>query len=60
MIEFGHDTAYAEVKPPYHPYGPVAFVRADGVKVLAMDEAIMAKIANDIAKATTIHDGGRF
>ena len=21
MIEFGHDTAYAEVKPPHHPYG---------------------------------------
>ena len=41
MVEFGHDVAYAEVKPPYHPYGPVAFVREDGVQVLAMDEAIM-------------------
>lgn len=52
MIEFGHDTAYAEVKPPHHPYGPVAFVREDGVQVLAMDETIMEKIANDIARAT--------
>ncbi len=52
MIEFGHDTAYAEVKPPYHPYGPVAFVREDGVQVYAMDEAMMEKITNDIARAT--------
>jgi 2,4-dienoyl-CoA reductase-like NADH-dependent reductase (Old Yellow Enzyme family)/thioredoxin reductase len=52
MIEFGHDVSYAEVKPPYHPYGPVAFVREDGVQVLAMDEAIMEKITNDIARAT--------
>ena len=52
MIEFGHDTAYAEVKPPYSPYGPVAFVREDGVQVLAMDEAIMQKITDDIARAT--------
>ena len=52
MVEFGHDTSYAEVKPPYHPYGPVAFVREDGVQVLAMDEAVMDKIANDIARAT--------
>ena len=52
MVEFGHDVAYAEVKPPYHPYGPVAFVREDGVQVLAMDEAIMDKITNDIARAT--------
>ena len=51
MVEFGHDVAYAEVKPPYHPYGPVAFVREDGVQVLAMDEAMMDKIANDIARA---------
>ncbi len=52
MVEFGHDVAYAEVKPPYHPYGPVAFVREDGVHVLAMDEAIMDKIAHDVARAT--------
>jgi 2,4-dienoyl-CoA reductase-like NADH-dependent reductase (Old Yellow Enzyme family)/thioredoxin reductase len=52
MLEFGHDTSYAEVKPPYHPYGPIAFVREDGVQVLAMDEAIMEKITNDIARAT--------
>ncbi len=51
MVEFGHDVAFAEVKPPYHPYGPVAFVREDGVQVLAMDEAIMDKITNDIARA---------
>src|SRR5664280_2344039 len=25
MVEFGHDVAYAEVKPPYHPYGPVSY-----------------------------------
>jgi 2,4-dienoyl-CoA reductase-like NADH-dependent reductase (Old Yellow Enzyme family)/thioredoxin reductase len=52
MVEFGHDVAYAEVKPPYHPYGPVAFVREDGVQVFAMDEAIMGKITSDIARAT--------
>jgi 2,4-dienoyl-CoA reductase-like NADH-dependent reductase (Old Yellow Enzyme family)/thioredoxin reductase len=52
MVEFGHDTAYAEVKPPYSPYGPVAFVREDGVQVLAMDDVIMQKITNDIARAT--------
>ncbi len=52
MLEFGHDTSYAEVKPPHHPYGPVAFVREDGVQVRAMDEAIMEKITNDIARAT--------
>lgn len=52
MVEFGHDTAYAEVKPPHHPYGPVAFVREDGVQVLAVDEAVMEKITNDFARAT--------
>ena len=52
MIEFGHDVSYAEARPPHHPYGPVAFVREDGVQVLAMDEAIMEKITNDIARAT--------
>ena len=52
MIQFGHDTSYAETKPPYHPYGPIAFVREDGVQVYAMDEAIMEKITNDIARAT--------
>jgi 2,4-dienoyl-CoA reductase-like NADH-dependent reductase (Old Yellow Enzyme family)/thioredoxin reductase len=51
MLEFGHDVAYAEVKPPYHPYGPIAFTREDGVEVLAMDEAMMDKITNDIARA---------
>ena len=44
MMEFGHDCAYAEVKPPHHPYGPIAFVREDGVEVKAMDEAMMSKI----------------
>ena len=52
LVEFGHDVAYAEVKPPYHPSGPVAFTREDGVEVLAMDEAMMDKITNDIARAT--------
>ena len=52
MVEFGHDVAYAEAKPPYHPVGPVAFTREDGVQVLAMDEAMMDKITNDIARAT--------
>jgi 2,4-dienoyl-CoA reductase-like NADH-dependent reductase (Old Yellow Enzyme family)/thioredoxin reductase len=51
MLELGHDTAYAEVKPPHHPYGPVAFVREDGVQVLAMDETVMEKITNDFARA---------
>ena len=51
MVEFGHDVAYAEVKPPYQPWGPVAFTREDGVEVLAMDEAMMDKITNDIARA---------
>lgn len=52
MIELGHDTSYAEVKPPYSPYGPIAFVREDGVPVLAMDEAVMKKITDDFARAT--------
>ncbi|MCL5734709.1 MAG: FAD-dependent oxidoreductase [Actinobacteria bacterium] len=52
MVEFGHDVSYAEVKPPYHPVGPVAFTREDGVEVLAMDEAMMDKITDDIARAT--------
>ena len=52
LIEFGHDVAYAEVKPPHHPYGPMAFTREDGVEVLAMDEAIMKKITDDYARAT--------
>lgn len=51
MVEFGHDVSYAEVKPPYHPYGPVAFIREDGVEVFAMDEAVMDKIVNDVARA---------
>ncbi len=51
MVEFGHDVAYAEVKPPYQPWGPVAFTREDGVEVLAMDEAMMDKIINDLTRA---------
>ena len=52
MIELGHDLAYAEVKPPYHPVGPMAFTREDGAEVQAMDEEIMEKIANDYIRAT--------
>lgn len=51
FVEFGHDVAYAEVKPPYQPWGPVAFTREDGVEVLAMDEAKMDKIINDLSRA---------
>ena len=51
LVEFGHDVAYAEVKPPYQPWGPVAFTRGDGVEVLAMDEAMMDKIAGDLTRA---------
>ena len=51
FVEFGHDVAYAEVKPPYQPWGPVAFTREDGVEVLAMDEANMDKIINDLTRA---------
>jgi 2,4-dienoyl-CoA reductase-like NADH-dependent reductase (Old Yellow Enzyme family)/thioredoxin reductase len=52
MVEFGHDLMYAEVKESQSPYGPVAFVREDGKQVLAMDEPIMAKICEDIKRAT--------
>jgi 2,4-dienoyl-CoA reductase-like NADH-dependent reductase (Old Yellow Enzyme family)/thioredoxin reductase len=51
LVEFGHDVAYAEVKPPYHPWGPVAFTREDGVEVLAMDETMMDKIIVDLTRA---------
>lgn len=52
MVEFAHDTSFAEVKPPYHPVGPVSYVRADGVEVKAMDEAMMKKIIADFVQAT--------
>ena len=52
MVEFGHDLMYAEVKESQSPYGPVAFVREDGKQVLAMDEPTMAKICEDIKRAT--------
>lgn len=54
LVEFGHGVAYAEVKPPYQPWGPVAFTLEDGVEVLAMDEAMMDKITNDLTRAAQI------
>lgn len=52
MIEFCHEGAMADVEPGVTPWGPVAFTREDGVQAKALDEAMMAKICEDFARAT--------
>lgn len=49
-LEFSHEGAVAETKEPYTPWGPVEYVRDDGVKVNALDEKMMNKICADYTK----------
>ncbi len=46
-LEFCHEGSMAEAKDPYVPWGPVDYVREDGVQVHALNEEMMAKICKD-------------
>jgi 2,4-dienoyl-CoA reductase-like NADH-dependent reductase (Old Yellow Enzyme family)/thioredoxin reductase len=46
-LEFCHEGSRSEAKPPYQPWGPMSYVREDGVEVKAMDMAMMEKVCND-------------
>ncbi len=49
-LEFSHEGCMANVEPPYQPWGPVSYTRDDGVQVLGMDEAMMAKVEEDFRR----------
>lgn len=46
-LEFSHEGSQAETKEPYVPYGPIEYIREDGVKVHALDRKMMDKICED-------------
>jgi len=46
-LEFSHEGAQAPTKPPYEPWGPVAYTREDGVQVRELNEEMMQKICDD-------------
>ncbi|MDR1576450.1 MAG: NAD(P)/FAD-dependent oxidoreductase [Treponema sp.] len=46
-LEFSHEGSHAPAKPPYQPWGPVAYVREDGVQVQGMDRKMMDKVCED-------------
>ncbi len=47
LIEVCHEGAYANVKPPYSPWGPDAFIREDGQNVHSFDRKMMRKVCRD-------------
>ncbi len=49
-LEFCHEGSMAETKDPYVPWGPVAYVREDGVQVHALNDEMMAKICSDFKR----------
>ena len=49
-LEFCHEGSMADTKDPYVPWGPVAYVREDGVQVYELNEEMMAKICNDFKR----------
>lgn len=46
-LEFSHEGARSEPKPPYVPWGPDDYIREDGVHVHAFNEEMMTKVCND-------------
>ena len=49
-LEFCHEGAMAETKPPYQPWGPDHYIREDGVEVLAMTPEMMEKVCEDFRR----------
>jgi 2,4-dienoyl-CoA reductase-like NADH-dependent reductase (Old Yellow Enzyme family)/thioredoxin reductase len=49
-LEFCHEGARAEAKPPYQPWGPDGYIREDGAEVKAMDIVMMKKVCEDFAR----------
>ena len=49
-LEFSHEGAVAETKAPFVPWGPVEYIREDGVKVHALDHKMMDKICSDYTR----------
>lgn len=49
-LEFCHEGARSEAKPPYQPWGPDGYVREDGIEVKAMDLSMMKKVCDDFAR----------
>ncbi|WP_411680385.1 FAD-dependent oxidoreductase [Clostridium thailandense] len=49
-LEFCHEGARSEAKPPYQPWGPDGYIREDGVEVKAMDLSMMEKVCEDFAR----------
>lgn len=49
-LEFCHEGARAEAKPPYQPWGPNSYIREDGVEVKEMNISMMKKVCDDFAR----------
>lgn len=49
-LEFCHEGARSEAKPPYQPWGPDNYIREDGIEVKEMDLSMMKKVCDDFER----------
>ena len=50
LLECCHEAAQNTPAPPYQPFGPVGYIRADGMEVLPFTEERMQKVCDDFRR----------